>query len=514
MSTVESPAEFEQLVDLASARLGGVVLAASDDFFAEKENLVRDEPAVWKEGEYTDRGKWMDGWESRRRRTPGHDWCVIRLGMPGKIHGVVVDTAFFRGNYPESCWIEGTVAAPDATAEQLLADTTAWTEILPRVKLAGDAKNRFSVNVPWRFTHLRFHIDPDGGVARLRVHGEVVADPAAVTGGAAAGSGAASLVDLAALEHGGSVVAASDMFFGGRHHLNLPGPSRGMHDGWETRRRRGPAHDWVIVRLAARGLIERAIVDTAHFKGNAPGTCTLEIADAPGATLAELTAPDFAWAPLLPASALQPHHEHAFELAASAAGRPATHVCLRIFPDGGVARLRLFGRVDEAGRRTLALARLNGLLPDVAEGELLACLGSRTWARAVAAERPFADADALRAAAERAMDALGKEDWDEAFAAHPRIGQPKADARGWAAAEQQGAAAPDRATKDALAEGNRAYEEKFGHIFLVCATGRTAASMLEDLKRRMQNDAATEHAVAVDEQRKITRLRLEKLLRP
>ena len=175
-------ATFEQLVDLASARLGGVVLAASDDFFAEKENLVKDEAPVWKEGEYTDRGKWMDGWESRRRRTPGHDWSVLRLGMPGRIHGVVVDTSFFRGNYPESCWIEGTVAPADTSVDTLLGEGTAWTEVLPRTKLAGDTKNRFAVDVPWRFTHLRFHIDPDGGVARLRVHGEVIADPAAVAG--------------------------------------------------------------------------------------------------------------------------------------------------------------------------------------------------------------------------------------------------------------------------------------------------------------------------------------------
>jgi allantoicase len=512
-SSADAAAGFEQLVDLASARLGGVVLHASDDFFAEKENLVRDEPPVWKEGEYTDRGKWMDGWESRRRRTPGHDWCLIRLGMPGRIHGVVVDTSFFRGNYPESCWLEGTVAPADAGVDDLLGEGTAWTGVLPRSALAGDARNRFAVAVPWRFTHLRFHIDPDGGVARLRVHGEVVADPAAVAGAGPSTGAPAPLVDLAALEHGGSVVAASDMFFGGRHHLNLPGPSRGMHDGWETRRRRGPGHDWVIVRLAARGVIERAVVDTAHFKGNAPGSCTLEIADQAQATLEELVAPDFAWTPLLPMTALQPHHEHAFELVASAAGRPATHACLRIHPDGGVARLRIFGRVDETGRRALVLARLNALLPAAAEAELLACLGAEAWARAVAAARPFADERALAAASERAMEGLADEDWSAAFAAHPRIGQPRADARGWAMAEQQGAAGADSGTKEALAVANRAYEERFGHLFLTCATGKNAATILEELERRMQNDPATERRVAIDEQKKITRLRLEKLLR-
>src|SRR5262245_44135842 len=183
--------DFEQLVDLASERLGGEVLAASDDFFAEKENLIKDKPPVWDADRYTDRGKWMDGWESRRRRTPGHDWCLIRLGLPGVIRGVVVDTSFFRGNYPESCWIEGTVAAD---RDDLLAPDREWTEILPRTPLQGDARNRHAVNVPWRFTHLRFHIDPDGGVARLRVHGEVVPDPMAVAG--AADDAEAPRVDL------------------------------------------------------------------------------------------------------------------------------------------------------------------------------------------------------------------------------------------------------------------------------------------------------------------------------
>jgi allantoicase len=392
----------------------------------------------------------------------------------------------------------------------LLADGREWIEILPRTPLAGDAKNRHGVAVPWRFTHLRFHIDPDGGVARLRVHGEVVPEPTTVAG--AGDGGPAPLVDLAALEHGGSVIAASDMFFGQRHHLNLPGPSRGMHDGWETRRRRGPGHDWVIVRLAAEGVIERAIVDTAHFKGNAPGACTIEIAHAPGVSPERATAEGFPWQPMLRMTALEPHQEHAFDLTASAAGRPATHACLRIHPDGGVARLRLFGRVNEAGRRSLVLRLLNALTPRLAEQELAGCLAGPTWARTVAAARPFADEAALAAAAERAMEALTDSDWNAAFAAHAKIGEPKSDARGWSSAEQQGAAGADAAARDALRAANHAYEERFGGIFLTCATGKDATTLLGEIQRRMQNDASTERGIAVQEQKKITRLRLEKLL--
>ncbi len=508
--------DFEQLVDLASARLGGTVIAANDDFFAEKENLVKDEAPIWIADKYTDRGKWMDGWESRRRRTPGHDWAIVRLGMPGVVRGVVVDTAYFKGNYPEACWIEGAALPHDASEERLQSDATHWTAILPRTLLAGDTRNAFAVAVPWRFTHLKLHIDPDGGVARLRVHGEVVPDPAAVAGPADAPPGAVPQVDLAALEHGGQVVAASDMFFGGRHHLVLPGASRGMHDGWETRRRRGPGHDWAILRLAARGTIDRVIADTSHFKGNAPGTCTIEVADTPGATIEQLTAPAFRWTMLLASTPLEPHDVREFTDALVDAG-PATHACLRIHPDGGVARLRLFGHVDAVGRRALALARLDALVPSEAELALLACLGASKFARELAAARPFGSEATLSAAAEAAMSALSDADWREAFAAHPRIGAtphggPHA-AQHWAREEQAGVAGTKDATRHALEEGNRAYEARFGWIFLICATGKTAEEMLAALETRMHNDSAAEFRVAVEEQKKITRLRLEKLLR-
>jgi allantoicase len=498
--------DFQQLVDLASARLGGAAIATNDDFFAEKENLVKDEAPIWIGDKYTDRGKWMDGWESRRRRTPGHDWCVVRLGMPGVIRGVVVDTAFFKGNYPEACWLEGAVLPHGAT----LSDAVHWVPVLGRQLLQGDHRNAFAVDVPWRFTHVKLHIDPDGGVARLRVHGEVVPEPVDVAGPGDAPAGAVPQVDLAALEHGGQVLAASDMFFGNRHHLNLPGASRGMHDGWETRRRRGPGHDWALLRLAARGTIDRVIVDTSHFKGNAPGTCTLEVADAPG--LSDLAPEAYTWRPLLSSTPLTPHTVHEFTTDVLAEAGPSTHAILRIHPDGGVARLRLFGRVDPAGRRALALARLDALVPDDAAKAFLACLGAPSFAAAVSAGRPYGDEAALVEAVERAMAALQEPDWREAFAAHPRIGTTHG-ASAWARDEQKGTAAASSATRDALARGNGDYEKKFGRIFLICATGKSADEMLAALNARMQNDPASEFEVAIEEQKKITRLRLEKLLR-
>lgn len=321
--------DFTDLVDLASVRLGGSVLAANDEFFAPKDNLVRAEAPMWIEGKYTERGKWMDGWESRRRREPGYDWCIVRLGLPGIVRGVVVDTSFFKGNYPEACSIDACAltGVPDAT--QL--EAAPWCELLARSQLQGDSRNVFAVLSDERTTHVRLNIFPDGGVARLRVHGEVAPDWSRLIerGGP---------VDLAAVENGGRVISASDMFFGHRHNLIMPGRGTSMADGWETKRRRGPGNDWVVVQLGRSGTIERVELDTIHFKGNAPGSCTVEGCNAPDAGA---VAPDSGWSEILPMTPLQPDTLHVFEGTETGT---YTHVRLNIFPDGGVSRLRLFGR--------------------------------------------------------------------------------------------------------------------------------------------------------------------------
>ena len=324
---------FTDLVDVAAARLGGTVLLANDEFFAPKENLLKPEKPVWREGEYTDRGKWMDGWETRRRRVPGHDWCLIRLGIPAIVHGVIVDTSYFKGNYPEQCSVEATAVEGEGDAEALAAGHgVEWTEILPRSGLQGDAENPFPIASRGRVTHLRFSIYPDGGVARLRVYGEPVRDPALRPG---------TFADLAALKNGSLVVGCSDMFFGHRHNLILPGRSTHMGDGWETKRRRGPGHDWIIVRLSARGSITQIEVDTDHFKGNAPESCSVEVCDAPDLAPERLSGGDPGWTTLLPRTPLQADAQHRFDVS----GEPATHARLAIYPDGGIARLRLFGTV-------------------------------------------------------------------------------------------------------------------------------------------------------------------------
>ena len=328
--------DFTDLIDLAAEQLGGAVLAANDEFFAPKEAMLKPTPAEWREGVYTERGKWMDGWETRRRRTPGHDWAVVRLGAPGIVRGVVIDTAYFTGNYPERASLDVVALPGTPSAEELSGAGISWQEVLPASPLAGHTRNLIAVANAPRATHLRLNIYPDGGVARFRVHGEVRPDSRVLCSG---------LVDLAAMAHGGFVVVCSDMFYGHRQNLILPGRSTHMGNGWETKRRRGPGNDWTVVRLAAPGAVERVELDTDHYKGNAPDACLLESCDAPDATPEALAGSDVQWRVLVPRSKLQPHERHSFDVA-QAARTAATHVRLSIYPDGGVARLRLYGRVE------------------------------------------------------------------------------------------------------------------------------------------------------------------------
>jgi allantoicase len=327
--------DFTDLIDLASERLGGAVLVANDDFFAPKENLLKASAPVFIDGKYTDRGKWMDGWESRRRRTPGFDWCIIRLGLPGIIRGIVVDTSYFRGNYPEHCSLDGATFSGLPGEAELTSDAVQWVPLLPQMALKGDSQNPFPIKYEERITHLRFRIFPDGGVARLRVYGEVAPDWEQL-------KRAGGQIDLAAVENGALVLSCSDMFFGHRHNLIMPGRAANMSDGWETKRRRGPGHDWVIIKLARPGQIKRVEVDTAHFKGNFPESCSLEACDLETITNEDLTDLSVPWTSLLPRTKLQAHTRHFFDQELLDAG-VASHLRFNIFPDGGVSRLRVYG---------------------------------------------------------------------------------------------------------------------------------------------------------------------------
>jgi allantoicase len=328
---------FTGLADLASARVGGRALAANDDFFAPKVNLVKAGPPVFIPGKYTSRGKWMDGWESRRRRSPGHDWCAVKLGMRGRVRGVNVNTAFFTGNYPSHCSIDALDTSRVVTKTMAARAGAPWTAILDKTALRGDCDNFLAVadDRPW--THLRLNIFPDGGVARLRVYGEVVVDWKRLTA-------RARIVDLAAIEHGGLVLAATDMHYGAKDNIIMPGRAANMGDGWETKRRRGPGHDWILLRLGAPGRIAKIEIDTNHFKGNYPDRASVEGCYLPEASLSSLDAAE--WRVLLPETKLLAHTRHFFSRELQDAG-VVSHLRLNIFPDGGISRFRVHGTLAQ-----------------------------------------------------------------------------------------------------------------------------------------------------------------------
>jgi allantoicase len=323
--------------DLASRGLRGSVVAASDEFFAEKENLIKPGAAVFSPSTFGHKGQVYDGWETRRRRAPSgglpaadeHDWVIVRLGAPGVVHAVVVDTAYFTGNFPQACSVEACYVSgyPDPAA---LA-AARWAEIVPRSPLKGDTPHVFEVPERSRFSHVRLKIYPDGGVARLRVHGQVMPDPSLLEG---------LTFDLAALENGGDVQACSDRFFSSPRNAISPGLSRVMGEGWETRRRRSAGNEWLIVGFAAPAMVSLAEIDTTGYIGNSPGMAALR-GHIGGAWEA-----DSSWAPLLPRTSLLPDTPHRFRVRPSSA---YDLVRLDVFPDGGVARLRLYGSLTPEG---------------------------------------------------------------------------------------------------------------------------------------------------------------------
>ncbi len=495
----------DEMVELTALNLGCRVLEASDDFFAPKENLIKPEAPIFAPGKYTDLGKWMDGWESRRRRGPGYDWCILRLGVAGIPRRVNIDTAFFDGNHPESASLDGAWLPESGSLSEAV-----WTEILAPTPLGGNSPNTFDLSGHQAFQLIRLNIYPDGGVARLRLYGEVVPDWDRLN------ADSESEFNLAGLEHGARVIAASDMHFGSRQNLILPGRPPDMREGWETRRRRGPGYDWCVLRLACSGIASRIEVDTTHFKGNYPDSASVEGCLSAGR---EDDAPPTGagWLPLVERTPLRADFRHYFD---SNSDQPVSHVRLNIHPDGGVSRLRVLGKPTSEGWKELGLKHLNALPGSVAASHLLLCCGSRRWAQSMVERRPFQDFSSLQAAADRCWKDLQRKDFLEAFGAHPKIGEQQADSqpasssRGWSNQEQRGVGDASQAVKLKLKEGNQHYWDKFGYIFIVNATGKSAQEMLDILQQRLGNDPEKELETAAEQQRQITGLRLEKLFLP
>ena len=331
MNDANNLPDFVRLwTDLAQPRLGGAAILASDEFFAPKERMLSPEPAVFIPGKYDDNGKWMDGWESRRKRSEGHDFCVVRLGRPGTIKGVDIDTSHFTGNYPPAASIDAWRGDEDPESD------AEWVQILPATNLAGNSHNYLAIASDQIWSHLRLNIYPDGGVARLRVYGQIHIDWSKAD--------RKTLVDLAAMENGGRAIACNDQHYGRPQNLIAPGRASSMADGWETRRRREPGNDWAILALGHRGTIRRIEVDTAHFKGNYPDRCSIQAANVTGGTEDSLVTQAMFWRTLLPEQKLEMNRIHRFERELVDIG-PISHVRLNIIPDGGVSRLRLHGQL-------------------------------------------------------------------------------------------------------------------------------------------------------------------------
>ncbi len=324
---------FTKYIDLVSERLGGKVLYATDDFFAEKENLIKPGRGIFIPDKYTDRGKWMDGWESRRKRVEGHDWAIVKLAVTGTIAGVDIDTNHFLGNHPPHASLEACHVPEEVGVNQLLVQPSVWTEILPKSPLNPGSQHFFDIESDKKWTHVRLHIYPDGGVARLKVYGEVQKDWSRVKG--------TEKPDLAAAINGGIALSCNDMFFSSMNNLLMPGRGKNMGDGWETKRNRTPNNrDWVILKLGQKGLIEKVLLDTCHFKGNYPDTFSLCGINSDNNE--SVTDESTHWTPIIEREKLSADHIHNYEKEIKNKG-PFSHVRLSIFPDGGVSRLRLHG---------------------------------------------------------------------------------------------------------------------------------------------------------------------------
>jgi allantoicase len=367
--------DFTRLPDLASRTLAGSVVYANDELFAERENLIKPGRAEFSTEDFGHKGKVYDGWETRRRREAGHDYAIVRLGVPGVVEGVVVDTSWFKGNYPPEASVEAASIEGYPSPEEL--EAAEWVTVVARSAIKGHADNFFPVGDSRRFTHVRLSIYPDGGVARFRVHGTPMPDPRLLTG----------TVDLAALEHGADVVDCSDMFYSSPLNLLMPGRARIMGDGWENARRRDGGNDHVSIRLATRGTVRRVEIDTSYFVGNAAGWASLRGGD-------DLDDVD-SWVELVPKTRLQPDTRHFFRVAETV---PVTHVRLDVYPDGGLARLRVNGEVAEDALHEATVRWLDAL-PEAHALQVLTSDGgmSQDDAEKLLAQRPFAEADTVPA---------------------------------------------------------------------------------------------------------------------
>ncbi|HEU0230194.1 MAG TPA: allantoicase [Burkholderiaceae bacterium] len=331
----ELPHYIKQYPNLASQHLGTRVLSCTDEFFADAQRMLQDAEPVFIVGKFDEHGKWMDGWETRRRRSGGNDHAIIKLGLPGVIRGLDINTSHFTGNFPPAASIQAASCGGDPDSQ------TEWVEIVPVRSLHGNAHHFVEVNDARVWTHLRLNIFPDGGIARLRVHGQPACDWGQ--------RDPAGLHEVSALVNGGRIVACNDAHFGSPANVIKAGRGQDMGDGWETRRRREPGNDWLILALGHPAIIEKIEIDTAHFKGNYPDRVSVQGALVLESTDQSLITQAMFWPVILAEQKTEMDKQHFYASQDIIPLGPVSHVRVNIFPDGGVSRVRIWGRLAARG---------------------------------------------------------------------------------------------------------------------------------------------------------------------
>ena len=315
------------LIDLAQPRLGTKVLFKTDDFFASANRIISPTEPVFKAGVFDKHGKWMDGWESRRKRTEGHDYIILKLGKSGKIKKVDVDTSHFNGNQPSMVSIEGANSSSDKISQ------LKWQFLLSKKKIKANSHHYFKVNSKKVFTHIKLNIFPDGGVARLKLYGSIVKSKKLKN----------KKINLASLLEGASVIACNNEHFGKAENILAPGKSKNMGDGWETRRRRDKGFDWLILNSLDGKEIDKIEISTHHFKGNFPSYCSLQAAYLPASKNSkQIVSSSVKWKYLLKDAKLSANKIHTFKNNLMKKDK-INFIKINIFPDGGISRFRIYG---------------------------------------------------------------------------------------------------------------------------------------------------------------------------
>ena len=319
------------LVDLAQTRLGSKIIFKTDDFFASANRIINPAPPIFKEGTFDKHGKWMDGWETRRRRRKGHDYLIIKLGKPGRISKVDIDTSHFSGNHPAQASLQACYSN-----KRIPGKNSRWITILKKKTTKATSHHFFSIKNKSVFTHIKLNIYPDGGVARLRIYGSIATEKI---------NFGKKIINLSSVLNGASIIACNNQHFGKAENILAPGHGKNMGDGWETRRSRGKNFDWLILKCAKAGKINTIQIDTHHFKGNYPDMCSLQAVYFPGKISSNsIVKKSRKWKLLLNKVKLSANKKHNFRNRLMSKNK-INYIRINIFPDGGISRFRAMGRV-------------------------------------------------------------------------------------------------------------------------------------------------------------------------